>query len=330
MSEGFKYKGSWEEDYLKRIYAQRKKPFPQKKSSPKKEDGGHWPFSIISAAILMMSLAVLLGFSLAIFSRFLLFETLLTLMPGEKLLPETTLLVLGLDRGKNIHRSDTIMVVHMDPKNNTASVVSIPRDTLVNIPGIGPNKANAAYAYGGPELSRATLENFLGIKIPYYVSLDIDAMANLIDDIGGIKINVEKRMYYIDRAQNLFVDLKPGRQTLKGRDALSYVRYRQDGGDITRILRQQKFLKALANQISSKKNIVRSPQILLKFFSYMDTNLNTKEIVGLALSMKKIYDLGEIRMTRVKGYDAMINGIYFIRPDDEALKRTVKDYLKGG
>jgi len=298
---------------------------------PSKNEGrGHWPFSVISVSILMMSLAVLLGFSLAIFSRFMLFETLLTLMPGEKLIPETNILVLGLDRGKNTHRSDTIMVVHLDPSNNSASVVSIPRDTRVTIPGMGPNKANAAFAYGGADLSKATIEDFLGIKIPYYVSIDIDAMANLIDEIGGVKINVEKRMFYIDRAQNLFVDLKPGYQTLNGRDALSYVRYRRDGGDITRILRQQKFIRALATQISLKKNVVRSPQILLKFFSYMDTNLNTKEIVGLALAMKKINDMGEIRMTQVKGYDSMVNGIYYIQPDAPALKKIVQEYFKGG
>jgi LCP family protein required for cell wall assembly len=279
--------------------------------------------------VLLVSFSALLGFTLAIFSRFMLFETLLTLMPGEKLLKETNILVMGLDATDGIHRSDTMIVVHIDPANNTATAVSIPRDTIVEIPGRNLDKVNHAFAYGGPELARRTAENFLGIQIPYYISIDMKGLENLIDEVGGVNIDVEKRMYYIDHAQNLFVDLYPGMQKLTGHQALTYLRYRHDGGDLNRILRQQKFIRALASQLTNKDNLMHSPQLLLKLFSYMDTNLNTRDVIGLALSLRRVYDFGSIRIETIPGTDLMLNGVYYMKPDMENVGRLVNQYLKG-
>jgi LCP family protein required for cell wall assembly len=315
---------TWESQYLKKIY---RNEIPAPPPKPKKKR--RWPGVLLAFLLLAIVLAASMGFMVSVFSRFMLFETFLTIMPGEKLLAETNILVLGLDEGAEIHRSDTIMVVHIDPAQSFAHVVSIPRDTIVSIPGRGLDKINHAFAFGGIELSRTTAENFLNIKIPYYVTVDISGLAKLIDDIGGVTVDVEKRMYYVDHAQNLFVDLQPGVQNLSGRNALSYLRYRHDGGDITRILRQQKFIKALTTQLASRENILRAPQLVLKLFSYLETNLNTKDILGMALTMRKIYELGEIKMSQISGTDIMIDGVYYMQPDNTAVQKIVKDFLKG-
>ena len=327
----------FDNEFLRRIYSsdQGKKPEtvivpvqpPFEKAAPKKKPRSFsWG---IFALVMLVMFSAAAGFLLAIFSRFLIFETLLTLMPGEKLLAETNIMVLGLDQGDQIHRSDTLMVVHIDPIKNEVNVVSIPRDTLASIPGRGPDKINHAYAFGGVELAKSSVENLLSIKIPYYMTIDTGALAKLIDEVGGITLNVEKRMYYIDNSQDLFIDLKPGVQTLKGKEALSYLRFRHDDGDLKRILRQQKFLQALASQLLKKENIIKSPQIILKMFSSLETNMNTREILGLAINMRKIVEFGQIHMAMLQGNDMMIKGVYYLQPDPAAVIKTVNQYLKG-
>ena len=324
---------SWESRYLKKVYQKSDpKPIPApvipetpkpitRKSLPKKHG---FKALLVFSVIFMMLLAAMFGFGAAIFSRFMLFETLLTLMPGEKLLTSTNFLVMGLDEGVNIHRSDAMMVLHLDPTKNSADIIAIPRDTRVIIPGRGEDKINHAYAYGGGDLARRTAENLLNIKIPYYVSIDIPGLGKMIDDIGGVTIDVEKRMYYVDHSQNLFVDLYPGVQKLDGNKALSYLRFRHDDGDLQRIGRQQKFIKAITAQILSRENILHSPQLIMKLFSFMDTNLNSKEILGLALSMRKIFEMGEIKMIQIPGSSETINGVYYMMPDTEAVAKIVE------
>lgn len=321
---------NWESEYLKKIYEKThgQKPPAQKNTAGEKIPRSRLSLLIISSVIFLMVFSAFLGFTLALFSRFMLFETLLTLIPGEKFLGETNVLVLGVDGEGYVKRSDTIMVAHIDPRNNVAGVVSIPRDTRVEIQGRGLDKINHAFAFGGPELSRKTAEQFLGVEVPYYIVIDIAGLRHLIDEIGGVVIDVEKSMYYIDYSQNLFVDLKAGKQRLSGKDALSYLRYRTDGGDLNRILRQQKFINAFATQLTVRRNVLNSPKIILRLLSYMDTNLNTKQILGLALNMRRIYEFGQIKMFSLQGYDEMLNGVYYMQPDPIKLKKAVSEYLK--
>jgi len=286
-------------------------------------------WGMITFIVFMIFFSTLFGFSIAVISRFMLFETILTLFPGEKLIPSCNILVLGIDKGREIHRSDSIIVVNLDPQQNQANILAIPRDTLVSIPGRGLDKVNHAYAYGEAELTRRTVENFLNIKVPYYITLNIGALEKIIDEIGGVKIDVKKRMYYVDYAQNLYVDLKPGTQKLSGRDSLSYLRFRHDNaGDIGRIQRQQKFMKALTQQIMHKNGLFRSPQIVLKFLSFMQTNLNAKEILGFTLSMKKIYDFGQINMDSLSGDPMLLGNIFYLKSSDAEVQKIVNKYFR--
>ncbi|OGC13557.1 hypothetical protein A2246_02515 [candidate division WOR-1 bacterium RIFOXYA2_FULL_37_7] len=310
-------------DLIKRIYQQNSSKKIESKNPGKRLRN----ILLAVVLVLIITFSSFLGIGAALFSKFMLFETLLTLMPGEKLLGETNLLILGIDDAGYGKRADTLIVANINPTKNKIGVISIPRDTRVMIKGRGLDKINHAFAYGGVLLAKQTAEELLGIKIPYYVVINLTGLKDLIDEVGGIEINVETRMYYVDYSQNLFVDLRPGLQKLSGKDAMGYVRYRSDGSDFTRIKRQQEFIKALASQISSKQNFLKSPKLLFKLFSYLDSNLNTKQVMGLALNMRKIYDYGEIKMTSISGYDDIINGVYYLEPFHDKIKELVQEYI---
>jgi LCP family protein required for cell wall assembly len=125
-------------------------------------------------------------------------------LPGS--LPERiNVLVIGSDNrpGETKARSDVLMVASFDQKTGRVAVVSIPRDTRVQIPGYGYNKVNAAYAFGGAKLSRQVVESLLGVEIPYYVATDFNGFKDIIDTLGGVTIDVEQRMYYPEEGINL-------------------------------------------------------------------------------------------------------------------------------
>lgn len=308
-------------NFYKSSSAKRRK---QRRKSKKKRI--KWSILTILAIIIIFSATS--GFLISIISHFALLNIFFALTPSTGLLPESNILVLGVDTVSGTHRSDTIMVVHINPNEKEAKVISIPRDTIVVIPGRGLDKINHSYAYGGAELAKETAAHFFNVDIPYYVLVDIHGFANIIDKLGGITIDVEKRMYYVDFAGGLYVDLEPGRQRLSGRDAVAYVRYREEvEGDFGRIRRQQKFIRALADEIKLKKNILKSTGLIFELLSNVDTNLNIREIVGLAGGMRGAYELGRIEMTSIPGNDIMIEGVYYWRPDKYALQKIIREYL---
>ncbi len=279
--------------------------------------------------VLVICISLFLGAATVMVARFTLLEAFLSMMSTSSLIGETNVLVVGLDNVEGSHRTDTILVVHVSSKYKKISVVSVPRDTIVNIPAIGLTKVNHAYAYGGIDLTRETLENFFRIKIPFTVAINFDGLAKVIDTLGGLTINVEKRMYYVDYAGGLYVDLYPGEQLLNGRQAVAYVRFRHDAeGDIGRILRQQKFIQALARKIVSKKDVLSAPKVILSLLSNVSTNMNVRQILGLSMAMRQSFDIGNIEMTSVPGESVMIDKIYYMKPNPAEVDRIARQYLK--
>ncbi len=185
-------------------------------------------------------------------------------------------------------RSDTMLLVRLDPEDNTINILSIPRDTRVKIPEKGYNKVNSANAFGGASsgaiLAAQTVnQNLYNIPIDRYARITPNVFVELVDLVGGIEVNVEKRMYYVDRTQNLTIDLQPGLQILNGDQAQQYVRFRNDElGDIGRAQRQQIALKALQKRLQSPTIIFRIPQLLRVIDRNLDTNLSTEEILAAA------------------------------------------------
>ena len=167
---------------------------------------------------------------------------------------KSTIMIMGVDeRADDVGRSDTLMIATIDPKLDQAALLSIPRDTRVKIKGHGYDKINAAYAYGGERLTQDTVEEFLGVNMDHYIIVNVKAFQRIIDALGGVDIDVEKRMYYEDPWDDdggLLIDLRPGLQHMDGKTAVTYVRYRDEEGDIGRIKRQQAFMKACMDKVT--------------------------------------------------------------------------------
>lgn len=270
--------------------------------------------------VVVVLLAGIAGLVVGITSRFAILDIFLNLTPTAPLIREANILVLGVDDAFG-HRSDTMIVLHVNSEKKEASVVSIPRDTLANIPGRGPDKINHAFAFGGVELARQTVAGFLKIEVPYYIMINLSGIENLIDDLGGVTVNVEKRMYYVDYAAELHIDLQPGVQKLNGKQAMGYLRFRHTDNDFARIGRQQSFLRSLASELMKRENLLKSPGLFLSLLACIDTNLNSRETLGLSLILRGAYEQGQVAMTMIPGSDMMIDGIYYWRPDAAAVQR---------
>ncbi len=242
----------------------------------------------------------------------------------------TNILIMGADAANRVHRSDTIMVMNVNSIKKEVNLISIPRDSLVIIPGRGLDKINHAFAYGGADLSRKTVEKLFRIRIPYYILVDIKGLENIVNSLGGVPVEVEKRMYYSDFAGGLHVNLYPGPQVLNGKQALAYVRFRHDNeGDFGRIKRQQKFLRAISEAILKKENILKAPAVFLNLMSKVETNLNTKQILSLSSVMREAREKDSISMHSLDGWGIMIDGIYYYKLDEKALDAVSRCLLGG-
>jgi len=237
--------------------------------------------------------------------------------------PPSAVLLIGVDARKanEPSRSDTIILVFFDAAGKRVDLLSIPRDTYVRIPGYGLDKINAAHALGGPQLLMDTINSFLGTRVTKYVEVDFEGFESIVDLLGGVDIEVEKRMYYPEEG----INLKPGFQHLNGRDALAYVRFRNDPeGDIARIGRQQKFLKAMLDQVLRLGTLPKIPKLVSEVSKYVRTNLSTMEMLGLALFLKDM-NSSTIVSHMVPGEGKYIKGISYWVPDQEKLKAVLAE-----
>jgi LCP family protein required for cell wall assembly len=212
-----------------------------------------------------------------------------------------TVLVMGLDyrdwEAGEVPRTDTMIMLTVDPLTKTAGMLSIPRDMWVNIPGFDYGKINTAYYLGetyklpggGPALAMQTVENFLGVPIDYYAQIDFMAFVKFIDEIGGLDINVmdEIRVARIGSDEESYV-LHEGVQNLDGMETLGYARSRYTGGgDFDRAERQQQVIMAIREQIVTfdmlPTLIAKSPILYQELSSGIRTNLSLQQVIQLAM-----------------------------------------------
>src|SRR3989339_482617 len=176
-------------------------------------------------------------------------------------------------------RSDSIMLLHFDPIKNRINAISIPRDSFVQIPGYGYNKINASFALGGIDLTKQTIEK--------HILINTKGIEKLVDLLGGVWVDVEKDLYYVDHAQDLNINLKKGYQKLSGKQANGYTRFRHDAmGDIGRMLRQQQFTKALIKNLVNPVSIIKAPFIIDVIVNNIKSDLSLKEFILLANSIR--------------------------------------------
>ena len=206
------------------------------------------------------------------------------------------ILILGIDsNGQNTDmwqgtRSDTILVVNIDPKTHSIKAISIPRDSKVYLPdNKGVQKINSAHALGGVNLVKKTLRETFGIKIDKYVLIHDEAVEKIVDALGGIPIYVEKRMLYHDYAGKLHIDLEKGNTVLNGKQAVGYLRYRKDGlGDIGRTQRQQWFMKSVFDRLHSPQVITKIPEVLNVASTYIKTDMSFYELSQYAAMARSV------------------------------------------
>lgn len=239
------------------------------------------------------------------------------------------ILVMGVDeRADDVGRSDTMFVVTVDTKTKSVAMLSIPRDTRVRIPGNGWDKINHAYADGGHKLSQQAVEGLMGISIDHYVLINFSGFQKIVDAIGGVDIDVEKRMYYEDPydGNGLVIDLKPGLQHMDGKTAIKYVRYRDEEGDIGRIQRQQKFVKALFKEVASPSVITKIPAVIREVSATIKSDMSTGEMLNLAQILNDAYKQG-LKTDMIPGKPAYIDDVSYWLPDLMALRQHMAQTL---
>ena len=216
----------------------------------------------------------------------------------------TNVLVLGLDDGAGgmappldaegnpvkVKKADTILVVSMDNSTGRVRFINIPRDTLVTVPMSGVQaRLSDVYPAGGAPLMVREVNSLLGISIHQYVVMDMEAFAHFIDALGGIDVYVETDMNYEDPAAGLTIHLEQGYRHLDGAQSLQYLRYRgEELGDVGRVQRQQKFVKALYSKVLQFETLPRLPAIADIFKNEVETSAEVFDSAHLANVLRGI------------------------------------------
>jgi LCP family protein required for cell wall assembly len=211
--------------------------------------------------------------------------------------------LLGSDASADgVSRSDTILVAKAG-----GGMVAVPRDTLVEIPGVGEDKINVAFAAGGPELTVETLENLTGLPIDNYVVVHFDGVQDIVDAMGGITVEVEEPIEV--GIEGRPVSIPAGTQTLDGFEALAYVR----------------FLQELAQEATSPAKLPRLPATALAVWRNIETNMNPLQAARFAVQMRLA---GGVEAEIYPGAPQYIDGISYWVPDREAGAQVVEQTIE--
>ena len=252
----------------------------------------------------------------------------------EKLNKRINVLLLGIDDGDSEaddsepKRTDAMIIASFDPEAHKISLLSLPRDTMVILPGHTQyEKLNAAYTYGGVSMAKQTIANLLRIPIHYYALANWQGFIKIINLIGGVDLYVDTDMHYEDPYAKLKIDIKHGYQHLDGEKSGQYVRFRSDElGDIGRVQRQQKFLKALSLQMFSVNNIAKLPKVIATAKEYMETDMDTVTMIKAVRSFNIMSD-NNIRSGMLYGnfYDSPSSGISYWRSNRADIEKSLNE-----
>jgi LCP family protein required for cell wall assembly len=204
------------------------------------------------------------------------------------------ILILGSDKRagpqEDSGRSDTTMLLRLDPDRNAIAVMSIPRDLKTEIPGYGTGKFNEAYAYGGPKLTLQTVKQLTGLPINHVVNVDFLGFVRAVDAIGCVYTDVDRRYFHSNAGlpaseQYSEINIQPGYQLLCGKKALQYVRYRHTDTDLVRSSRQQDFISAARQRISIQDLVLDQTGLIDIFTKYTTSDVNDKETMLQVLKL---------------------------------------------
>jgi len=255
-------------------------------------------------------------------------------------------LVVGVDKEEAL--TDTIMVFNYESTSEKLHILSIPRDTYIELESykrkklknIGMNapshmKINSVNLYGGKkygiEFLKTEIEEMLGVKIDYYIKINVEAFRKIVDAIGGVEYNVPQRLYYSDPAQDLLINLYPGLQILNGEQAEGLVRFRKGYAtqDLHRIEVQQDFIKVFVKQIMQKDTIKNNlKDFVITYLDYVETDFS---ILDIPKYMKFIdtLDSDKIITATLPGYADMIDEISYYIHDEKETNKLVQEFFYG-
>ena len=258
-----------------------------------------------------------------------------------------TLLLLGSDRryvdrnSKNAARSDTIMLIRLDPGQEATTLLSIPRDLKTEIPGYGYDKINSAYSLGGPKLTLRTVKELLGIKVNHIINVNFSGFRKAVDLLGCVYTDVDRRYYHSNAGlpasvQYAEINIRPGYQKLCGKKALDYVRFRHADSDLVRAARQQDFLRQAKDQISSSSLINHRGKLIDIFTKSTEADKQLATVSGLERLVKlAIFSAGhpirQVPFPAQFAHDTLTDGtpVDYVTADPAAVTQTVQRFLHG-
>lgn len=241
------------------------------------------------------------------------------------------MLLLGSDARKDDAsmgaRADTSIVARIDPKTNTVTLISIPRDTMIYIDGSGPYKFNAAYSFNGTAGAIKAASKLLNVPISHYAEVNFESLIDLVDVVGGVEVDVPARINDPDAGD---IVIEKGVQTLDGEAALVFARSRAYAdGDFTRTSNQRLLIEGLANKVLSLP-VDQMPGVIQEAAKCVTTDLSITEIISLA--MEFVDDDGELTIysAMVPSTTTMVDGVSYVVTDETGLKKMMEVVAQGG
>ena len=228
-------------------------------------------------------------------------------------------LLLGVDQRKNeTGRSDTIIVVTIDPKTNKSQMISIPRDLKTEIIGNGSNdKINHAYAFGGPQMALDTVSHLLDIRLDYFAEINLDGFTDLVNAVDGVTVENDINFSYYE------MQFPKGELSLNGKEALAYARMRYDDprGDFGRQIRQRQVVQAVADKMTEDFSIRRFNAVLEALGKNVKTNVPFSVARTVATDYRDaLRNVETLSLDGKGGIES--DGIYYWHPTDKSLKEV--------
>ncbi|QKG85683.1 LytR family transcriptional regulator [Kroppenstedtia pulmonis] len=232
-----------------------------------------------------------------------------------------SILLLGVDERKyDKGRSDTMIVMTVNPRQKTIKLTHIPRDTYVTIPGKpGKDKINHAYAFGGAELAKETAEGFLDIPIDYYIKVNMQGFRNIIDELDGIEVDVPFDFQFQGYT------FHKGPMVLQGDAALRFAQMRKSDpmGDLGRIERQQQVIKGILRKGTSLSTLGKWDDVMVHMGNHMTTDMSPWDLLKLQQFDSRL-NKQQIQSIRIKGDNQKLKGVYYYMVSDEERRRVRK------
>ncbi|WBX81950.1 LCP family protein [Virgibacillus salarius] len=246
-----------------------------------------------------------------------------------------SVLIIGVDDSENRgynekSRSDTLILATFNKSSKSVKLLSIPRDSYVNVPDHGYTKINHAHYFGGPKKSIETVEDFLNVPVDYYVRLNFEAFIEVVDSLGGIQYDVPFEIVEMDSQDNKnAIHLTPGYQKLNGEEALALARTRKYDSDIERGKRQQEIIKTIVKQATSASSILKLDDLITAVGNNMKTSLSFNEMKSfVSYGMNTNLSLSSVSLDGTGG--KMNDGLWYYQVDEQSrndIEHELREHL---